>query len=169
MEYKSSNMNWLAVAVLIFAMLAMPLQRSQGCCCDAASADARKIATCDCCDAHGSKLTGIAQGRIALQYFDDDAVDDCCCHRHRRGTGDPDGSSQSCDRCDKNCDCALGVEPSKFIVGVENFEAQWAAVLALVWPVDRGNAVWFVVQRIDLCAVNRSHNQRQAWLAVWLK
>lgn len=182
MGYKSSNTNWPAVAVLIFAMLAMPLQRSQGCCCDAAAADAREIATCVCCDAHGSEAIGIAQGpiaqgpiaqsRIALQYFDDDAVGNCCCHQHRRGAGDRDGSSQGCDGCggcDQNCGCALGVEPSKFIVGVEHFQAQWAAVLALVWPVDRSNAVCFGARRIDLSAVSRSHNQRQAWLSVWLK
>lgn len=163
-----------AFVAIILAVLVIPWQPPQGCCCDSVSASPAleseavhaSQSSCRCCHRVGAAETGGAS-IAGAGLRDVRLVSDCCSGRSEPAAG----GKQCCGQCDRDCGCCFALEPSDPVAVTESREVQSAMGLVLSLGdgvvCDGGSLV--AAAAPDPVSLYRSHNQRQACLQLWLK
>ena len=136
-----TNLKRHSIAILIFALLALPYHTVRGCCCDNPTAQS----TCAC--------------------------DGCCCQASHQQSSSSDGCSDpSCESCRKDCKCQKQIEQNKVVRKVEH-PSTVAPIAGWSHTIDLQPICILAVSitTLDAAWLNSTYNQRRASLSVWLK
>ena len=131
-----------SIAILIFALMALPYHTVRACCC----------------------LNPTAQSKCAC--------DGCCCQMSdQQSSSNDDCSDPSCETCRKDCKCQKQIEQNKVVRTLEKLVADSPVSINWVPPSLQpvNSSAVTVVADLDLAWLDSTYNQRRALSSVWLK
>ena len=144
---RHANLKCHWIAMLVFALLALPYHSVRSCCCADVTA-ASSSGSANACACNG-----------------------CCCESSTPPLSDDDGVADAgCKTCQDDCKCQKRIEQNKVVRNVEQSSADtptlnWSRTIG----VRSTSASVLTVTTLDAAWLNSSYNQRRALSSVWLK